>query len=272
MKRKIAALGIASLAGLGLLAFQGAGGGQTFAAQVFNAQTGTGPSAPVRNIGATSHWLSYCTTNSAAVEVALEASNDGVNWFQISNMGDVTGCAVVTASGYYQNVRADIYENESSGGTATLTAYYTASTYPISNTGVLDVGIQPRPVMQTPATPVLLTGVLSAFTQASTTGAVVTDWYIYNPNASVVYALLKDNTLAEPVLRVVPATSGLDVSVSSGLSFPDVVNVSCSATYPSLTDPTTGCTMSLALRPTTFVNTLVNSSGAVQQRQRTGPH
>ncbi len=247
---------------------------QTYAFKVFNVQAGVGPSAPFRNIGATSHWLSYCTANSSAVEVALEASNDGVNWFQISNLGNVTGCTVITASGYYQNVRADIYEDTSSGGTASVTAWYTASTFPISNTGVLDVGVQPRPVTQVAASPVFSSGqILGAWKQAYASPAIVNDWYVYNPNATGVFANISTDQGVSPYLmRYVPAASGIEVTSATGVSFPTAVYVACSATQGTLTNPTTDCYMDLSLKPTTYVNTLVSSSGAVQERQTTGPH
>ena len=102
--------------------------------KVFSAQTTLGRSTKIiPNIGAASHWLTYCPNiNATAVQIELDASNDGVTWFPISHVGTqlYPGCFVLAASGYFQNLSVNLI-TLSGAGTQAIDASYTGSTGPI---------------------------------------------------------------------------------------------------------------------------------------------
>jgi hypothetical protein len=98
-----------------------------------NRQGVTGSILP--NVGQAAHWLKYCVTNVTGIQIQLEESDDGTtNWLPISEIGTSTsGCSILEAGGYFQNVRANILKL--TGGGASVAAFYTASTSPITTGG-----------------------------------------------------------------------------------------------------------------------------------------
>lgn len=257
----VSALAIGVL-GLAMAAWQFGGnvGAQTYEVQAFNAAIGVPVSATFKNIGQSSHWLSYCATGATAVEIDLEASNDGTDWFAISQVGTSTTCGVVSAGGYYQDVRAHILASNGQ-----ITAYYSASTFPIEAGGAVAASLDPQVVATASATALLASGVTtgSGAQLLIDVPSVVTDFYVYNPNATPIYAVLSYNGQAKPLLeREVPATSGVDVPIPGGISFP-TVTAACSTDYGGTTSPTTGCQVNVTLRVVGTAAVSVSSGGVV---------
>lgn len=80
----------------------------------------------VPNLGQTAHYLSYTTTNNTgAVQIRIEASNDGVTFFPISEDGTSLLSGGVFANGYYPVIRVNLVNYTPNGGT--LTASYSGS-------------------------------------------------------------------------------------------------------------------------------------------------
>jgi len=87
--------------------------------------------AIVPNLGQSVHSLTYTAVSCTGVDIRLEASNDGVNFFAISAdatdtapnpIGGVTGTGGVTAVGYYPVVRVNLLTVI--GGACSVTAFY----------------------------------------------------------------------------------------------------------------------------------------------------
>jgi hypothetical protein len=141
---KIGALLVLIMLGIVVLTGQNAGntGTATTFKQVFTAQSSPAISSVViPNIGATSHWLTYCPNGAiTALTIQLEGSNDNTNFFPISHSGSNTGplaCYVLQASGYFQELRANLTVFTTPGG-GTVTAFYTGSSGPIAGNFPLD--------------------------------------------------------------------------------------------------------------------------------------
>lgn len=85
----------------------------------------------IPNIGAGCHLMKYCpnpgTGTISLVEVDLEASDDGITWTRISDLGQSTsGCAYITAGSYYPNLRECLL-NFGFTGNATISTTYSGS-------------------------------------------------------------------------------------------------------------------------------------------------
>jgi hypothetical protein len=102
--------------------------------RVFNAINSAQASAVITNIGQTVHVLTYTLTAAPCqLRIRLEGSNDGTNFFPISQdsteytspfTGSVNGAAVF-AVGYYPAIRANLLRYTGCAGT--LTAFYAGS-------------------------------------------------------------------------------------------------------------------------------------------------
>lgn len=117
---------------------------QTTQQRVFNASSCNGDttSSPVKNIGQTVHAITYTVSGSTtSVQVWLEGSNDGTNYFQISDSGLTgygnTNPGILTGYGYFPEVRIHIANG---AGACVATVYYSGSsvTEPNPNFGVVD--------------------------------------------------------------------------------------------------------------------------------------
>ncbi|MCI0403455.1 MAG: hypothetical protein L0212_08030 [Acidobacteria bacterium] len=114
--------------------FVGFVGLQTTQQVALNAVSSAQTSAILRNVGQTSHLLTYtispaCNGASDSIRIFLEGSFDGASFVQISNTGTDPSTAVLFASGYYPVVRANL-QNFICGGGGSLTARYSATNAP----------------------------------------------------------------------------------------------------------------------------------------------
>lgn len=112
--------------------FQNAGNtGTATIAQVVNYSAG-GISQIFRNVGQSSHYLTYCLTGYQG-SVDLEASFDGTtNWVPLASAtytDPTTGCNVLQAGGYYQNIRS---VRGACVVPCAISASYSASSGPVS--------------------------------------------------------------------------------------------------------------------------------------------
>ena len=103
---------------------------QSVQLKILNAVT-VPTTANIPNIGQSVHSLTYTAASCTGVDIRLEASNDGVNFFAISAdatdtapnpIGGVTGTGGVTAVGYYPVVRVNLLIV--TGGGCAVTAFY----------------------------------------------------------------------------------------------------------------------------------------------------
>lgn len=102
---------------------------------VLNAVSTTGASNPVMNIGQNVHFLSY-KSNVNIIQIQLEGSFDCVNYVAISDQGTIGGSStphVISASGWYPCVRANIVKL--SGTSPSVTATYTGTSATVPLTG-----------------------------------------------------------------------------------------------------------------------------------------
>lgn len=111
--------------------FIGYGLPQTTQQTILNAVTVATISANVRNLGQTVHRVAYVIGGTGApsqVVLRILASNDGTNYFAISEDATLTGGAgSVFASGYYLFVKVQLVTFTVASGTPTLTAVYTGT-------------------------------------------------------------------------------------------------------------------------------------------------
>lgn len=230
--------------------------------------TTTGPGQILRNVGQASHWLQYCTSGSVtSIQIELEASFDGQTWFQISDLGTQTGCAVLEASGYWPDVRANVLALV--GGLPSVTAYYSGSPYPVTDGGVVHGGRASTRVTYIPATSFLNAAVKSvAFTVATSAGVVYSASFS-NPNAAAVYCFLQDNGTSIYELMV-PANATETVPISIGLSFSTAIGTACSSASNGIGDPTTGVIVSIAYKTNGSVNSVITSGGVVNGTRTVG--
>lgn len=219
---------------------------------------GAGVSLTFRNVGQSSHWLTYCTSSSSAIQIALEASEDNNTWFQISDLGTATGCNVLSAGGYFQYVRAHVYAL--SGGS--VSAFYTASSFPIAANGLVSQGASTQKVSLIAASAYGTPSLSSTVTTVTGNPAIVYAVHAYNPNASTVFVSLTDNgtTLIE---RAIPANSASDLSIAAGVLFSTNVNALCSSNAVTPTAPASSCLINVLYRPLTVVNSSVHLNGTV---------
>jgi hypothetical protein len=118
-----------------------------------NALTLPGPTSALNNIGQSSHWLTYCVSGSpTAVIIQLEESSNGVSWTQLSDQGTQTsGCQVLEAGGFYPLLRVNLL-TLSGGSSPSITAYYSASTAPLTGAGSGTVRTRAPAALQCPNT------------------------------------------------------------------------------------------------------------------------
>jgi len=92
-----------------------------------------GVSQIFNNVGQSAHWLSYCSSGGNFTgTVDIEESYDGAtNWIPIAFSSYIatplSGCAILQAGGYYQNIRSVM-----TASINTIVATYNASSGPIS--------------------------------------------------------------------------------------------------------------------------------------------
>jgi hypothetical protein len=104
----------------------------TVSQTAFTAASSASNSKIFQNIGQSAHYLAYCNTGFNGT-LQLQESFDGkTNWTPMSTasylIGADTGCHLLQAGGYFQNVRAAITVYAS----GTLSAWYNASSGPIA--------------------------------------------------------------------------------------------------------------------------------------------
>ncbi len=243
------------------LAVGAVGQSTTFSVQAFNAVTTAGPSAIFRNIGQSSHWLTYCAGSGlTSLQIQIEASEDhGATWFAISDVGsNTTGCAVLQGSGYFDEVRADILAI--AGGS--VTAYYSASVYPVASGGIVKGGTAARPVALIPNASWINDALLSTSQTISSNATVVGGIEAYNPNTSVVYLVLTDN--GTPVV-VHPIAAGAESSIALSAGVYTVTNLAayCTTSLSTPTAPATGCVVDVFYKPLVFLANEITINGTV---------
>lgn len=87
----------------------------------------------VQNLGQNVHFLSYTVAgnpagaNTIAVQIRIEGSNDGTNFFPISDDATDPVQGEVYAIGYYPVIRANLVRFSIASGTPTLTAQYSGT-------------------------------------------------------------------------------------------------------------------------------------------------
>jgi len=157
---------------------------QSSAQTAFTAQAANGASVTFNNVGQSSHFLSYCTTNFVGV-ISLEGSSDGT--FTPSNRLSAgtyntadTGCHVLPAGGYYPAVRAQV-SNYSAGS---VTASYTAIAAPISVTHSAINSTGPFSPVQCDQT-TFINSVVSPFTNTLVPGIATQNIYVCSIAISV---------------------------------------------------------------------------------------
>lgn len=153
---------------------QNAGNTGTFTAAqlVFTNMDHNGSSAILQNIGQSSHFLTYCTLGFGGT-IDLEASYTGTSsWTVIAsatygqNSVVDTGCHVLQAGGYFQNVKATV----SNFAAGSVSAWYSSSSGPVafapsalgSNGPIAPVACDTNTnIAPSPSTTTLLVGVLA---------------------------------------------------------------------------------------------------------------
>lgn len=229
-------------------------------------KTVPGPGQVLRNVGQASHWLQYCTTATVtAIQIELEASFDGSNWFQISDLGTQTGCAVLEASGYWPDVRANLLSI--SGNPVSVTAYYSASPYPVTDGGLVHGGRSSTRVTYVAASGFVNTVVKSSVANVVGSPGVVYSASFSNPNASAVYCFLVDGT-NQIYSVMVPANGTETVGIVVGLNFSTSINMSCATGSNGIGDPTAGVIGSIAYKTSRTANSVITAGGVVDGTQQ----
>ena len=244
-----------------LLALGAAAQSSTLSVLAFNAVTTAGPSAIFRNIGQSSHWLTYCAgTGLSSLQIQIEGSEDhGNTWFAISDVGsNTTGCAVLQASGYFDEVRADILSI--SGGS--VTAYYSASVYPVASGGIVKGGTAARPVAMIPNSSWINDALLSTSQTISSSATVIGGIEAYNPNSAVVYLVLTDNG-TPVVVHPIPAGAENNIALSAGVYTVTNLAAYCTTSLTTPTSPSTGCVTDVFYKPLIFLSNEVTINGTV---------
>ncbi len=82
---------------------------QTVTATVFNAVAAPAASGVLQNVGQSVHYLTYTTSSSAAIlRIRIEGSNDGTNFFPISDDATDPVSGGIFAFGYFSAVRINL--------------------------------------------------------------------------------------------------------------------------------------------------------------------
>lgn len=239
------------------------------------------PSDIIRDVNQTGAWVSACINDGGNTSTAeLEGSYDKTHWFAISTVATIgnsgiTGisCTGFTAGGYYPFTRLNVLTLSGSVGTPTVTANYSASFTPLLSQGIMRYGSQPQPVSPLSSSSTYIADALKSTAASLTTAgaAALTSVTVSNPNASAVYLMVMVNSTAVP-------TSGagyifpVAASATSSVSFTVPVTVTnnsttpyiaCSSSASSLSDPSTGCFVSVTFEALPTINTQVNAAGTV---------
>lgn len=131
----LAALLVAAFVPAARAQFIGYSSPQTVSVQAFNAVT-VPTTKVVQNLGQSIHLLTYSVTFSSSpcsLDIRLEASQDGTNWFPISADGTESGASGASqvfglfASGYFPLVRANLVEFSGPCTAASVTAFYSGT-------------------------------------------------------------------------------------------------------------------------------------------------
>jgi hypothetical protein len=283
MKRLIAmAAGLLTVSGLALA--QGITYQQAITWGGLLKVSGPGPSDIIRDVNQTGAWLYACASSNASLNATmeLEGSYDKVNWFQIGGLATVsavtTQCTAMNASGYFPFTRLNVLTLTTGGSPViTLSANYSASFTPITQQGAQRLGQQTQKVLFEALSQNFASNAVSSTPIAVVAGpAAFVSISVYNPNATVVYAVLS-NAASWPLLTgfglvgqgyaiAVPPTSSVSASfpvplqiVPSGVS--PSVYAACTSTFGSLVAPGAPCTVSASGYMLNSINTLVNAAG-----------
>ena len=217
-----------------------------------------------RNIGQSSSWVYYCLSGtSPSAEVEIEASNDGATWVAISQISNGTGdgCAVVTAGGYFNDIRVNVLTLS-----GTMSATYSASIYPIAMSGVSRLGTAANPVSQVASVP-LLSGSVAALpvsipVAAATDNVTISGFSAYNPNTSVVYVQYLNSSGTEQFFFPVQPSTAWNQNFTSALLIQgEGGELACSTSPTSLVAPATGCPISTFYHDIPNVNTSITTGG-----------
>jgi hypothetical protein len=228
----------------------------TWQQSVFSGAATSGPSAIVRNVNQSSHWLTYCVTGAPpSFSIWLEQSADGVtNWLPISAIGTKTGgCGLLTTGGYWFAVRAN--KTIVGGLSPTVTAIYTASTGTLGTPNDVGLGFQSQAVtydsIKSPAIGNLAGPVVQVNSTATqflpiTGNYVLYGATVYNPNGVTVYVGFTNAPgivpSSAPVMLAVPAGQSQMLTLPvQGVSFPVGLAINCSTAIGSNADPTSSC-------------------------------
>lgn len=226
---------------------------------------------PITNFNLGAHELSYCivggTVSTLAIE--LEASNDNVNWFQISNQATgptgTQGCGNLEAGGYYTYLRANVLAL--TGTAPKITAWYSGMATAIPGGGLIAGNKTSQPVTFLPDQTFTNTNLKSSSATIGPGGTMVIDSVTAgNPNASFSYvqiASLTSNGGFTTGVYAIPANQTITIPIARGIQagLSTTPTVACSTLAAGQADPGTGCVVTIHYRPYVTVNTQVNNSG-----------
>jgi hypothetical protein len=230
----------------------------------FNNATSIGPSVVFKNIGQSSHWLTYCIVHgSGNAQVALEQSFDGVNNWAPMAVGIIangaSGCATIQAGGYFQNVRANIIALIGSGGPR-ISAWYNASSGPTS--------FAPPAFTSggNPASPLICNGSASTVSVANGATQILGLPSTLLPNSAVYICAYQISFAAVPTGGAVTFEYGTGSNCATGLTPAWVINTTASTPQiinsPASATPlfTSGSANELCLANTSGANLVVSYS------------
>lgn len=244
--------------------------------------TAANSACAIQNNGMGSHYVTFCITGGTVSSIAiwLEASNDQTvtssvptpnNFIQITSTASAplgtVGCGTLEAAGYFQYLR--LHLQTFAGTSPVLTAWYSGigTALPgasiLQNRGSQFVSFNPSFLFRDDiqSTPVSV----STLTQAFYAGQGV------NPNTVPVFVTLScgTNTTNITLLWEIPAndTRNFDfgspgAACQANASNPNI-NVACSTSQSSPTDPTNPCTVILYGKSFIPLATQVNFAGSV---------
>jgi len=267
-----------------VVGFQSNIGPVTNSQVALNAVTTAQRSVLFQNYGFASHWLNFCINGgtASAVQIDLEGSNDGTNWFAISSVATITsGCGVLEAGGYYNNISANLIQYTANG--TTLSATYSGASYAVATGGVMQIFKTPQPVTYPPAgrascyadSGASISTNCATFKDFSTnatlgTGIVLYGMSVVNSAASVCNVSVYDDTLNTPNTwsnRPVPANSAVDFIVPTiGIQY-----VGHLVAFSNVAQGNNTCVVTAFYKGTVNVPTKANSGGGVTSSTRPYP-
>ena len=253
----------------------------TYHIGIYSAQTTAAPSGGlkqgggfftfIQDVGQCTHFLKYSGTNTTGLTIELEATNDPINgpWQQISNVGTSAVSGIITATGWYQFVRANLLTI--SGAGASVTADYYASTQCSGAFGGLTGGFTPSQ----PVTFVATTGTYGSAVNVSspinflTNPPVIFAGNVSNPNGSTSYVAIGPSVGLATFVQAIPANA-----VGQQLYFPVIGqqfnsgdHIFCTSSLSVPADPGSACVIGYSFKGGILVNGKVNVNG-VQQGSR----